>query len=236
MVRRWFPATGFVLELGGGNGYQARTIADWGYNIDSIDISCSASTYFPVRSYDGKHIPFPEKKFDIVFSSNVLEHVPPSHLTTLLSETRRVLRDDGCSIHVLPTPSWRLWTSLTHYPSVYRMVRSHFSHGPRSATERSAAAILARRSCLSRAHSFILWALTEPLRSHGEYPSAFSELFYFSRRRWERLFRAAGFRVVVSEGNGLFYSGNAICPWLTVAGRRRLARLLGSSCNFFVLN
>ena len=68
---------------------------------------------FPVPDYDGQRIPFSDESFDLVFSSNVLEHV--NDVGSLLTESRRVLCREGMAIHILPSPYWRIWTSLAHY-------------------------------------------------------------------------------------------------------------------------
>lgn len=50
--------------------------------------------------YDGSIFPFPEASFDVVFMSEVLEHVPDAALT--LSECRRVLRANGVLLLTMP--------------------------------------------------------------------------------------------------------------------------------------
>jgi hypothetical protein len=61
-------------------------LASWGYDVVSIDIARRPSTapfgfrqqYFPVREYDGKHFPFADEEFDVVFSSHMLYLVVPT--------------------------------------------------------------------------------------------------------------------------------------------------------------
>lgn len=109
LVAQYFRPGLKVLEIGGGNGYQASLISATGANIISIDIATPSpgiQTYFPVQIYDGRHIPFPEEEFDVIFSSNVLEHI--RDLEAIFSEIRRVIKPDGLIIHILPTPTWRL--------------------------------------------------------------------------------------------------------------------------------
>src|SRR4051812_48590324 len=123
-VRHLFISGARVLEIGGGNGFQAFRINSWGCEVESIDVSGPAlgeQIYFPIKLYDGIHLPYGDNTFDIVFTSNVLEHV--KHLSPLLSETRRVMRVGARAIHILPTPCWRLWTSLTYFVDVLRRIR-----------------------------------------------------------------------------------------------------------------
>jgi ubiquinone/menaquinone biosynthesis C-methylase UbiE len=79
-----------ILELGGGNGYQASLLAGLGVEIKSIDIAPKNNGYFPVDIYDGQHIPFPDACFDAVFSSNVLEHI--KDVDAIMVELSRILK------------------------------------------------------------------------------------------------------------------------------------------------
>src|SRR5919197_1277373 len=118
LVQNWFEPTAHVLDLGAGAGYQASLISEMGCDVTAVDVAVRGRTYYPVREYDGKRIPLPDESVDVVFSSHVLEHV--ESLMPLLSETKRVMRPLGLAIHILPTPAWRLWTSLAHYPYVLK--------------------------------------------------------------------------------------------------------------------
>ena len=116
-----------VLEIGGGTGYQARRLHEAGFNVTSIDVAhgtyASSELEFPVQPYDGRHFPFPDASFDIVFSSNVLEHIPD--LAQTHRETVRVLQPGGYCVHVLPTGSWRFWTNLAHYIELCQRAALH---------------------------------------------------------------------------------------------------------------
>jgi hypothetical protein len=58
----------------------------------------------------------------------------------------------------------------------------------------------------------------------------------FHPRWWRRNFRDHGFAVAHDEPMGLFYTGEVLL-WLRLglAGRKRLAGMLGSSCHLFKL-
>src|SRR5713226_2516146 len=83
---RCFRPGARILELGGANGLQAALLAGRGFQVDSIDVAGRprGQEHFPVRDYDGRHIPFDDGTFDHVFSSNVLEHI--RDLDTTLEE------------------------------------------------------------------------------------------------------------------------------------------------------
>jgi hypothetical protein len=67
------------------------------------------------------------------------------------------------------------------------------------------------------------------------YPSAVTELYYFSRARWRREFEASGFHTVAVAGSGLFYTGHVLRPGASLRQRECLARLLGSACHAYLL-
>lgn len=105
-----------LLEVGAGTGVQAQRLSELGYVVSALEVK--GSSYRDVRcfdivEYDGVNIPLPDRSHDVVFSSNVLEHVV--HLDEVLQETHRVLAGDGICIHLVPTPSCRAWSLVAHY-------------------------------------------------------------------------------------------------------------------------
>lgn len=228
-VKHYFHPGIRVLEIGGGNGFQASLIAALGANVKSIDVAghpVSVESHFPVNLYDGRTLPFPDRVFDRVFSSNVLEHIRDLEVT--LGESRRVMKDDGVAIHIPPTPAWRLWTSLSHYihllmrvTGIRRAVTTQSLITPDGGQQQKVGVWdVAKRA---------LWA-----GSHGEYPSPLSELWYFSRRRWIHVFRQSGFEIVATAPSIIFYTGYGVFPWMPMAVRRILAPMFGSATRIFI--
>lgn len=227
-IDQYFSTGKKVLEIGGGNGFQAKMIADMGCAVISVDIPpiASSDSFFKVIAYDGIHLPLEDKAIDVVFSSNVLEHIKTLGIT--LNESRRVLADDGLAIHILPTPTWRLWTSLAHYVYlIFRLLGINRSVGgklPPTVSEKLKA--VGVMSTIQR----VLFAAP-----HGEYPSAWSELWYFSKARWLSEFERQGFELVSYQPTRLFYSGYTLFPGLSQRSRAIMSRFLGSSTAIFVL-
>lgn len=191
------PPDGNVLEIGAGTGWQAQALAERGYRVSAIDLPSSnyrEHLVWDVDVYDGKKIPFGDGTFDVVFSSNVLEHV--AHIREFQQEIQRVLKPGGCALHILPSSSWRLWTNIT---------------------------VLVRN-----------WRIP---KVHGEHASnCIMEIYYFSRRWWIRLFCDAGWTIVGLYSTRLFYTGRSIMDSrLSINTRVKLGRVLGNSCNVFVL-
>jgi len=216
-----------VLEIGGADGLQANLMASFGCTVSSIDVAprAHAESYHPVQQYDGENIPAEDQSFDIVFSSHVLEHI--KFLPELLAEIRRVLKRDGLAIHVLPSSMWRFWTSLAHYPFLVLHAVGQHEGVPGVAELPTLGGTVGRFGLRHTAKRILLAG------PHGEYSSAFAELYYFSKRRWLGVFQRHGFRVERIEGNGLFYTGYGLFPKLSLATRHTLAYCLGSAAHVF---
>ncbi|HMC54373.1 MAG TPA: class I SAM-dependent methyltransferase [Gemmatimonadaceae bacterium] len=228
-VMRWVQPGSRVLELGGGSGYQASLMAQRGLDVTSIDIPAGVRTprqhFFDVQEYDGRTIPAEDASFDVVFSSNVLEHVP--HLDHMTDEIRRVLKPGGLSVHIMPSSAWRWWTSVSYLPQFAKRILRIGRKPAAAASSAPATPGTVRAPAWWR-------AFTLPFEPHGEYANAISELYEFRRNKWRRLFEAHGFAIVAAEPIRLFYTGNMIAPSMTGHTRERLSRLLGPGSNVIV--
>lgn len=222
-----------VLEIGAGTGKQAAQIRDAGYDVLAIDLA--QSHYRRVRvhdvlEYDGKTIPMRNQTADVIFSSNVLEHV--AHIDELLAETRRVLARGGVAIHVLPSATCRLWSLPAHYVWLLeRLYRRWFPERLPTASHSSSIDVPRKPRNISE------WLSTLFPTRHGERGSAVTELWYFSRPWWYSTFQKNGFIVKKMEPNRLFYTmSNSLGDRISIRARTRLSRYLGSSCTIYVLH
>jgi 2-polyprenyl-3-methyl-5-hydroxy-6-metoxy-1,4-benzoquinol methylase len=214
-----------VLEIGSGTGAQLDQIGLVAASVIGVDIE--ESNYHAVRDarilvYDGHVLPFEDDSFDLVFSSNVLEHI--AHRVPFQAEIARVLRPGGHCIHVLPTHRWRLLTMATQAALV-----------PYNMTLQVALSLRDRQ-----------WRLPASLKAfgelvlgqrHGEFGNFASEPLHMRPSVWRRVFQATGWTVEEQTVVPILYSGNALLgPVLGFRVRRALAGVLGASMALFVLS
>jgi SAM-dependent methyltransferase len=233
------PFSGQVLlEIGSGTGFQLSLLAQRCKSVTGIDLA--SSTYagdrlMPVTDYDGAHIPFPDQTFDVIFSSSVLEHIVD--LPGFHREMRRVLKNDGVAVHIVPTHVWRLWTALAHYPALPKTILGALR--PDLADKRQAAPVRQHRARQHRARQRSPWskmgAVLFPPR-HGEHGNTLSEIFAFRPGRWAAHFEGNGWIVERAVPTGLFQTGYCLFGLgLPVAARAALATVLGSACHTYLV-
>ena len=169
--------------------------------------------------------PFEDATFDVVFSSNALEHIVD--LAQIYRESSRVLKSGGYCVHVMPSTAWRVWTAVTQYIELFQRVGSLApALFPRSLTFQEP--VRMARSLMEIGRWCVRYAVP---RRHGESGNAFTELWTFRRDYWIKHFREHSFEVICAEPMGLFYTGHMVLGkrW-SLDSRRRVATLLGSAC------
>jgi ubiquinone/menaquinone biosynthesis C-methylase UbiE len=232
IVERFSPGIR-ILEIGGGTGYQAKRLTEDGYIVASIDIPNSNyanQLEFPVQPYDGRNIPFPDGNFDVVFSSNVLEHV--LDLPYLHAEMKRVLKPGGYGVHLMPTGAWRFWTNVAHYTELIqrllglapRLLPKGFSKHALS----DAMSVLRLMASTTKHYAIV--------PRHGEVGNALSEIKTFSSSHWRQHFTNQRFIIDEATAVGLFYTGHMVLgPRLSLRTRQNISKWLGSACVIYVV-
>ena len=113
-----FPDRRFqhALELGAGNGVQSVTIINYCATLVSTD-KYERDDFLQRQTPNVKYMlcdaqdlsRFSGYTFDLVFSSNMLEHIPD--IDKCLCECRRVLIDNGLMLHLMPSRLWKIFNS-----------------------------------------------------------------------------------------------------------------------------
>lgn len=232
LVAAFIPACSRILEIGAGSGWQSKLLAELGHEVHALDLPQRRKQgvqHFPVADYDGVHIPFPDQYFDVVFSSNVLEHIP--HLESFQREIFRILRVGGIAVHILPSPAWRFWTLMGHHLYIARLIVGVIGRYYGTSDEKTGEEPAALSRKMREKWRNIFW----PSR-HGESGNAFTELYLFSGRCWKSRFEDTGWTVKDRQSLGIFYTGNQLLHRrLSLGSRRILARFLGSATQVFWL-
>ncbi|HEY0594046.1 MAG TPA: class I SAM-dependent methyltransferase [Thermoanaerobaculia bacterium] len=80
VLARWIapllPPSASVLDLGAGDGYLGRLIAEQLPDIDicGVDVVARAESHVPILQFDGERAPFADGSFDAVIVADVLHH------------------------------------------------------------------------------------------------------------------------------------------------------------------
>jgi 2-polyprenyl-3-methyl-5-hydroxy-6-metoxy-1,4-benzoquinol methylase len=110
-----------ILDLGRGTGVYGRLLSSQGARVSGTDLSpeairpCRQSPHDQVKQCDAEHVDFPAETFDLVFTSEVLEHV--DDYRAMLREIFRLLKPGGVV----------LLTTTLYGTSVYQMIYAY--HG-----------------------------------------------------------------------------------------------------------
>lgn len=94
-----------VLDLGCGIGAYHRGLEDGFRELHGIDVSsrsiAAARSKHPLvryESYEGGRLPYPDHRFDLVFTVCVMHHVPPADWPEFVEEILRVLKPGGLAL------------------------------------------------------------------------------------------------------------------------------------------
>jgi len=93
-----------ICDLGGSRHFweklalpvRPENITIYNISADEAHSMSGADGGIPIVIYDGRHIPVPDKHFDLLVCNSVLEHVPPDQRAALAKEMRRVAKAVFC--------------------------------------------------------------------------------------------------------------------------------------------
>ncbi|MEI6681819.1 MAG: methyltransferase domain-containing protein [Bacteroidota bacterium] len=106
-----------ILDFGCGNGLYSGTLGKLCHNLYGVDVSENAilnsaktNNYKELKLSNGTTIPFRDESFDMIFSTEVLEHIENTGL--ILSELFRVLKPNGHLILTTTLYSHSIYTYI----------------------------------------------------------------------------------------------------------------------------
>jgi SAM-dependent methyltransferase len=208
-----------ILELGAGDAFQSHMLVPYGHTVVSTDVRLPPvgdDSGIDARELSADHVAdvFEPGEFDLVYSSNMLEHVPDP--PAVFRAAAAVLADDGITIHVMPNRIWKvcqvvLWiphllagaiddlvTARSPRAVLDRLRRTAGPDGAPSGTEKNTPTVVRRRRSTMRKA-----LLPDP---HGVSATHREEFAVWARRRWSAEFERAGLEIVAVL-NGPFSSG-----------------------------
>ena len=220
-----------ALELGAGDGAQSKLIARCAGEVLCTDLNRERLVQepHPRIAYDicnAENLPYETGRFDLIYSSNLLEHLRDP--ARALSEMRRVLRDDGVMVHVVPNRFWKLLHMALFYPNLALSAVEAALSGGRVRYQNGKPS---RGNNLRRERSsFLRRNIWPPV--HGEYAGHLAEFTRMGSSSWRQMFKEAGL-----EPTGMVRGLPAHSPYrFGMNAPRKLCESMGlSSCNGYVL-
>jgi len=198
---------GKVLELGAGDGFISSILAEYTEKLISTDINAErlnmsdkGNMVFKICDAENIRDVFKDEKFDMIFSSSLLEHL--SDCEKALAEIHQALADTGVCIHLLPNRYWKLVTILLYIPNKITVAAEKAFAGrlfKRRAGHKWGKAYKQKfggnNMKLGRRRQFFLSKPFLP-RIHGVSSNTIAEFIAFGRKQWVRKFESAGFKVL----------------------------------------
>jgi SAM-dependent methyltransferase len=185
---------GQILEIGSGDGAQSPMLARRARAVVSTDLNDERLEREPhpkitYQVCDCEDLPFENRRFDLVYSSNVFEHL--LHPAVALAEIHRVLQDEGVFINIIPNKVWKLSHLALFYPNqaltAVELMLSRRRRGVVGSHEGLGNNLTRERSSFTRRH---IWPAV-----HGENPNHLTEFVRMGASFWRKSFDKAGFHL-----------------------------------------
>ena len=220
-----------ALELGAGDGAQSQYIARCARNVLCTDLNADRleRTAHPRLTYDicdAEQLPYDTGRFDLVYSSNLLEHLPNPQKA--LAEMERILRDGGVMVHIVPNRFWKLLHVGLFYPRQAVFVLETALSGGRVRTDGEEPS--RGNNIKSARPSFLRRNLLPAV--HGEYSGHVQEFVRMGASYWTQAFEQAGLEPI-GKVSGL--PAHSPYRFGLEIGRKVCERVGLSSCNGYVL-
>ncbi len=215
-----------ALELGAGDGCQSEFLSHYcrrllctEYNEARLQRrSLPGVEYAVLDATDLTSLP--EASFDLIFSSNLLEHLP--EVEQVLVGLRRLLAPGGLALHCLPNPTWKalqfgLYPAMKARALAWRLGLGTPHRSPAGQVGNNPSTGTVQRSR----------GLDRLLPAHGQSGDTLAEFRLFSRSSWRSTFASAGY-TLLHERELQFHSPYRLgCPEIL---RRGLSGL-GLACS-----
>ncbi len=216
LVFSLLPQKYFVsgLEVGAGDGYQTKLLAPHLNKLISSDLNFKRikedlkvpGVIYQTIDADTLEGVFADQTFDLIFSSNVLEHLndPLKFLTTTCA---LLSTDAGYAVHIVPSRQLKIFYLLGYYPQLLFLVIDRLLGKIRGQDffrregidrENNINNKIQSPKTISRFKNFLIPA------PHGNFSNHNQELMAYGKNQWENLFKEAGYSIVAYSPGPVF--------------------------------
>lgn len=228
-----------ALELGAGSGFQSRKLIAYAEHLVSTDFNPERLKRVPIEGVEYRTLDaektgeaFSPRSFDLVFSSNLFEHLPEP--AAALGGIRTVLAKGGVVILIMPNALWKAFSLLGFYPYMFALMLRALRGGRMKALwtkyvlrktparEEKGPGNNLKSEKHDAAGAGIFWPTP-----HGAYRSHFEEFVQYRRKRWLGAFTRAGFETITVR-KGPVFSGYGF----GLDGLRRFLETLGLTSEY----
>lgn len=192
-----------ALEVGCGDGYQSTLLAEHcrhliagDYNFERIKFKIDSSFVEYVRCDAEKLLEsFNPDQFDLIFSSNLIEHLPSPEL--FLCDIHTLLMNKGFAVHAVPNRFFKINHLLFYHLNLLRILIGRIGSrlaGAPPKEKKNKSAIMTSNVKSERVFSSrlaVLWP-----KPHGEFKSHFQEFINYGKRQWKKKFLDADFEIL----------------------------------------
>ncbi len=233
-----------TLEVGCGAGLTTSVLAERCGTVVAVDKGTTPGAAGESRganstdappihflSSDAAALPFPGGSFDLLVTSNVLEHL--EDLPGAFREMKRVLAPGGFMIHSVPTPAWKFWQFVLVTPGFLKTRWPRRRELARRLLDRLAPQSPGPLSPDDEAPP-LLFSAPFYAPAHGRFSGSLAEFAGLSDRSWRRRFKRAGLAVLAKK-ELLAYTPYSFLPHRLVAPRRLLGRTALASCRAYLV-
>lgn len=185
-----------ILDAGCGDGWYTARMVAVGARATGVDYSGKAISFARIivdgaSFFDASltKLPFRDASFDIIFSFQVIEHIPPQELPRAILELQRVLRSGG--LLIVGVPSVKRPFSKAHF--------QHFTEASLREVVESGGFKMIQAVGQER-HDVFLWFIEHLLQNRYWHLTALSSFFHRSiyRRFWLRTSSSKGYNIIGS--------------------------------------
>ena len=130
------PQKSKILDFGSGTGIVAKFLSEKNFDVVALDIkdsTYSENEVFKINYYNGRDFPFEIDTFDLIYSSNVFEHIFEIEIT--LTNLSEITKKNAFMILIMPSSTWRFFTNLTDLLKKWHIGKPHGEHSKNSIHE-----------------------------------------------------------------------------------------------------